>query len=94
MVCVPGRAPIRPPALPDGSTVLFRIRERAIVGDSQDGSGERPFERMFYPVDRVPLVEWRGGPRGKPTTAPVAAVRCPPCAAARPGPVTDEGQVA
>ena len=74
MVCVPGWAPIRPPALRDGSTVLFRIRERAVVVDSQDGSGERPFERMFYPVDRVPFVEWREFSGAKPTVALVAAV--------------------
>ena len=42
--------------------------------DSQGGSEERPFERMFYPVDRIPFVEWREFSGAKPTVALVAAV--------------------
>ena len=57
-----------------GSTVLSRIRERSVVVDSQGGPGERPFERMFYPVDRIPFVEWREFSGAKPTVTLVAAV--------------------
>jgi len=44
------------------------------VVDSQSGSDERPFERVFYPVERVPFVEWREFSGAKPTVALVAAV--------------------
>jgi voltage-gated potassium channel len=44
------------------------------VVDSQSGADERPFERMFYPVDRIPFVEWREFSGAKPTVALVAAV--------------------
>jgi len=44
------------------------------VVDSQDGADERPFERMFYPVDRIPFVQWREFSGAKPTVALVAAV--------------------
>mgnify|MGYP000680330744 CR=1 FL=1 len=42
--------------------------------DSQGQPDERPFERMFYPVERIPFVEWREFSGAKPTVALVAAV--------------------
>jgi len=46
----------------------------AIVVDSQGEPGARPFEKVFYPTDRVPFVEWRAFSGAKPTVALVAAV--------------------
>ncbi|MFB6252065.1 MAG: NAD-binding protein [Halobellus sp.] len=42
--------------------------------DSQEDSGTRPFEEVFYPADRVPFVEWREFSGAKPTVALVAAI--------------------
>jgi voltage-gated potassium channel len=57
-----------------GSTVMFRIREGTTVVDSQGRSDERPVDRVFYPTDRIPFVEWREFSGAKPTVALVAAV--------------------
>ena len=42
--------------------------------DSQGQSGERPFEEVFYPTDRVPFVEWREFSGAKSTVALMAAI--------------------
>ena len=42
--------------------------------DTREESGDRPFEEVFYPTDRIPFVEWRGLSGAKPTVALVAAV--------------------
>ena len=42
--------------------------------DSQGQSGERPFEKVFYPTDRVPFVEWQEFSGAKSTVALLAAI--------------------
>ena len=42
--------------------------------DSRGESEPRPVERVFYPADRIPFVEWREFSGAKPTVALVAAV--------------------
>ena len=42
--------------------------------DSRGESEARPVERVFYPADRIPFVEWRELSGAKPTVALVAAV--------------------
>jgi len=44
------------------------------VVDSRGESEPRPVERVFYPADRIPFVEWRELSGAKPTVALVAAV--------------------
>lgn len=57
-----------------GSSFSFRIGKGAVVVDSREESEPRPVERVFYPADRIPFVEWRGLSGAKPTVALVAAV--------------------
>ncbi|RLM53843.1 potassium channel protein [Halobellus sp. Atlit-31R] len=45
-----------------------------VVVDSHEETGERPFEEVFYPTDRVPFVEWSEFSGAKPTVALTAAV--------------------
>ncbi len=53
--------------VPAGERFLYALVEPRAVTESPGGPGERAFEEVFYPADRIPLVEWREFSGAKPT---------------------------